>query len=97
MDKSVGVIVSVRVQAGLANEQVELFKRIAPLVRAEAGCLSYELHPVVGDKDRFVILEWWSSHDALSAHEVTAHRVEADAASPSFRDGPAQVTLIERG
>lgn len=86
----------VRVKPGRAAEQVALFDRIAPLVRAEEGCLSYELHPVVEDPDRFVILEWWASRSALSAHDTTAHMIEADAASPSFRDGPAQVTLIER-
>ncbi|MGV8885687.1 MAG: putative quinol monooxygenase [Microbacteriaceae bacterium] len=96
MDIAIGVIVSVRVRAGLAHEQVALFERIAPLVRAEVGCLSYELHSVVGDENGFVILEWWASQAALSAHEVAAHMVQADAASSAFRDGPAEVTVIER-
>jgi quinol monooxygenase YgiN len=96
MSTAVGVVVSIRVQPGRGAEQVALFKEIEPLVRAEAGCLEYSIHPVAGDADRFVILEWWESAEALAAHDKTPHMVAAGAKSPEFRDGPAHVTLIER-
>ncbi|MFG2146838.1 putative quinol monooxygenase [Streptomyces sp. NPDC048696] len=64
-------------------------------MRAEEGCLQYDLHRVVDDPDRFVLVELWSSREALAAHDVTAHMVAADATSPAFRAGAAQVIEVE--
>lgn len=76
---------------GLALEQVAAFAHLAPVVRAEAGCLQYDLHSVTGDDNRFVLLEAWESSEALAAHDASLHMIEADAASPMFRAGPAEV------
>ncbi|WP_456026239.1 putative quinol monooxygenase [Pseudomonas capeferrum] len=65
------------------------------LVRAEQGCLQYDLHPVVGKPDSFVLIEKWASKDALTAHHEAAHMVEAARHNPSFRAGPATVLLLE--
>ncbi|GAA4831973.1 hypothetical protein GCM10023235_02770 [Kitasatospora terrestris] len=74
---------------------MDAFERLAPVVRAEDGCLQYDLHRVVGDPDRFVLVELWASREALAAHDVTPHMVAADAAGPAFRAGPAQVLELE--
>lgn len=95
MSSRVGVIVKVLVKPGRGAEQVALFEEIAPLVRGEDGCISYDLHPVAGEPNQFVILEWWESLEAIAAHDETPHMLAADAKTPAFRDGPAQVTLIE--
>lgn len=95
MPSRVGVVVQIRVKPGRAAEQIALFEEIAPLVRAEVGCLAYDLHPVIGDRDAFMLIEWWESRAALEAHESTPHMVAADAKTPAFREGPAQVVLIE--
>lgn len=44
-----------------------------------------------GDPDRFVLIERWASQEALAAHDATPHMIEADAAGPAFRAGPADV------
>lgn len=80
---------------GRGAEQVALFDEIAPLVRSEHGGTSYDLHPVVGESNQFVILKWRESVEAIAAHDEAPYMVAADARTPSFRDGPAQVTLIE--
>ncbi|MGW6708367.1 putative quinol monooxygenase [Streptomyces sp. NPDC054956] len=76
---------------GRGREQIDAYERLAPVVRAEDGCLRYDLHRVSGDPDRFLLMEEWESKAALAAHDVTPHMIEADAASPAFRAGPAQV------
>ncbi|MEU3778449.1 putative quinol monooxygenase [Streptomyces sp. NPDC032472] len=76
---------------GHGQQQIDAFERLAPLVRAEEGCLQYDLHRVSGDPDRFVLIERWASRAALAAHDVTPHMIEADAVSPTFRAGPAEV------
>lgn len=80
---------------GRGREQAAAYERLAPVVRAEDGCLRYDMHRVSGDPDRFVLLEEWASKAALAAHDATAHMVEADAAAPAFRAGPAQVVELD--
>lgn len=80
---------------GRGREQTEAYQRLAPVVRAEEGCLRYDMHRVSGDPDRFVLVEEWSSKAALAAHDVTPHMIEADAASPAFRAGPAEVIELD--
>ncbi|WP_423380560.1 putative quinol monooxygenase [Burkholderia sp. LMG 32019] len=62
---------------------------MAPLLRAEQGCLRYDLHPVVGEGNGFFLIERWVSNEALAAHDATRHKIVADADSPRFRTAPA--------
>ncbi|WP_251071759.1 putative quinol monooxygenase [Streptomyces sp. ISL-43] len=80
---------------GRGREQIDAYERLAPVVRAEEGCLRYDMHQVSGDPDRFVLVEQWSSKAALAAHDATPHMIEADAASPAFRAGPAEVVELD--
>jgi quinol monooxygenase YgiN len=85
------VIVLIEVKPGQGAEQRSAFAALAPVVRAEPGCLRYDLHAVEGDPDRFVLIEEWTSPEALQAHDASAHMRAADAANRRFRAGPAQV------
>ena len=78
----------------MASEQIAMFDQLAPIVRAEVGCIAYNLHRVDGNGDRFVLLEKWRSREALAAHDSTPHMLMADAASLSFRAEPATVTIL---
>ncbi|MFJ5776386.1 putative quinol monooxygenase [Streptomyces sp. NPDC093094] len=95
MSRPVRLHILITTLPGRGREQVDAHERLAPVVRAEQGCLQYDLHRVAGDPDRFVLVELWASRDALAAHDATAHMIAADAASPAFRAGPAQVIEIE--
>ncbi|MFD0279778.1 putative quinol monooxygenase [Kitasatospora sp. NPDC127111] len=91
MSQPVRLLVLITTLPGRGQEQIAAYERLAPVVRAEDGCLQYDLHQVEGDPDRFVLVEHWASRSALAAHDVTPHMIEADAASPAFRAGPAEV------
>lgn len=95
MSDEVRLVVMINTQPGKGAEQLAAFAKLAPLVRAEHGCLHYDLHPVVGNPDSFVLIEKWASKDALAAHHVAVHMVEAARHNPSFRAGPATVLLLE--
>lgn len=95
MSDEVRLVVIINTQPGKGAEQRAAFAKLAPLVRAEHGCLHYDLHPVVGNPDSFVLIEKWASKDTLAAHHVAAHMVEAARHNPSFRAGPATVLLLE--
>ncbi|MFE2145409.1 putative quinol monooxygenase [Streptomyces sp. NPDC059456] len=91
MSDSVRLVILIETLPGRGREQVEAFARLAPAVRAEDGCLQYDLHEVSGDRDRFVLVEHWATRAALAAHDVAPHMREADAANKAFRAGPVQV------
>uniref|UniRef100_A0AAU2JK32 Antibiotic biosynthesis monooxygenase n=1 Tax=Streptomyces sp. NBC_00049 TaxID=2903617 RepID=A0AAU2JK32_9ACTN len=95
MSQPVQLVILITTLPGRGPEQTAAFERLAPVVRAEEGCLQYDLHQVSGEPDRFVLIERWSSQAALAAHDVTPHMVEADAASPAFRAGPAEVIRLD--
>jgi quinol monooxygenase YgiN len=93
-NSAVGVVVSIQVKPGRGAEQEAFFAQLAPLVRAEDGCLQYELHPVIGDPDRYVILEWWESEAALAAHGSAPHMATVPESNAVFRAAPAVLTRI---
>jgi quinol monooxygenase YgiN len=96
MSKEISLLILIETKPGLANEQVQAFKKLQPIVLAEKGCLQYELSRVTGDENKFLLIEKWASQEDLSAHDQTAHMVAADAHSPSFRAKPAQVFELEK-
>lgn len=91
MSQPIQLVILITTLPGRGQEQIAAFERLAPLVRAEPGCLQYDMHQVSGDPDRFVLIERWASQEALAAHDATPHMIEADAAGPAFRAGPADV------
>ncbi|GAA1173421.1 quinol monooxygenase YgiN [Kitasatospora gansuensis] len=94
MSNSLRVIVHITTQPGRGAEQIAAFTALAPVVRAEPGCLQYDLHTVNDDPDRFVLLEEWASAEALRQHDASAHMVAADAANKAFRAGPAEIVML---
>lgn len=95
MSQPIRLVIQITTLPGRGRDQIAAYERLAPVVRAEAGCLQYDMHQVSGDPDRFVLIERWESKEALAAHDATAHMVEADAACPAFRAGPAEVVELD--
>lgn len=87
-------IVLIETLPGRAEEQVQAFAWLAPQVRAEAGCLSYQLHRVSGQENSFVLTETWASAAALAAHDASEHMQDAAPWLASFRAGPARVLTL---
>jgi quinol monooxygenase YgiN len=94
MTDPVRVVAILQADPGKGPDQLAAFERLAPLVRAEDGCLQYDLHAVVDHPDRFVVLEQWASREALDAHLASAHMVASAAAATAFRAQPADVLIL---
>jgi quinol monooxygenase YgiN len=66
----------VTLKPGLRDRYIEAFQRIAPRVRAESGCIEYDLYIDADDPafdnerrpDTVIIVEKWDSVAALQAH-----------------------------
>ncbi|MEU2752332.1 putative quinol monooxygenase [Streptomyces collinus] len=94
MSQPIRLVIHITTLPGRGKDQIAAFERTAPLVRAEEGCLQYDMHQVCDAPDRFVLIERWSSEEALAAHDASPHMVEADAAATAFRAGPATVVRL---
>jgi len=90
----VKLVVLIEVKPDQAQQQIDLYEKIRPLVLEEEGCLQYELSRVAGSDVKFVLIECWESQRHLDLHEKTTHMIEADAISPSFRASPATVLKL---
>lgn len=95
MNQEVKMVVLIEVQPGKAEEQIEAFNHLKPLVLAEAGCLEYELYRVKDSEVQFVLSERWLSEEALAAHHETPHMKEAGKLNPTFRAKPSSVMKLE--
>jgi len=91
---SIRILVHIHVQPGKSSEQISAFRDLAPLVRAEPGCLKYKLHQVVGSPDEFLLDEEWETQASLDAHGKTEHMVQAAVDNRAFRARPATATHL---
>ena len=76
------VIATIELNPGTRDAFLAEFRKIVPLVLAEPGCIDYgptidaatdlERHARVGD-DTVVIVEKWTTLDALKAHLAAPH------------------------
>ncbi|HEY9372761.1 antibiotic biosynthesis monooxygenase family protein, partial [Streptomyces sp.] len=57
MSQPIQLVILSNALPGRGQEQVTAFERLAPIVRAEPGCLRYDMHRVSDEPDRFVLIE----------------------------------------
>ncbi|MCW2748679.1 MAG: antibiotic biosynthesis monooxygenase [Nocardioidaceae bacterium] len=88
---TVRLAVLITTNPGMGSQQIEAFAELVPIVRAEQGCIQYDLHQVVGEPDQFVVLELWESHEDLAAHASSPHMAAAAATAGAYRSAPAQI------
>ena len=81
------VLAIITAQPGKRDELLALFNANVPAVHAEDGCIEYgavvdvpSTSPAFGP-DVFVVVEKWSSLDALKAHAASSHMATYGAAS----------------
>ena len=71
------VVARMELNPGCQEKMLEIMRYLVPVVRAEAGCITY--NPCI-DKDRnqtyLTIVEAWESENHLKAHLDSAHMAE---------------------
>ena len=95
MADTVRVVAALKAQEGKGEQVLALWPALAAQVRAEDGCLAYDLHRVAGDADRFVVLERWASVGALATHGSSDHMREFGQAAAGLFAAPPEVTVVE--
>ena len=75
----VGVIATIKIQAGKNNEFETTFSELAEKVLAnEEGCVFYALHKSKSDPQTYKVLEQYKSADDLKAHGKTDYFLAAN-------------------
>ncbi|MUM78553.1 antibiotic biosynthesis monooxygenase [Pseudodesulfovibrio sp. F-1] len=92
MGERVYVSAVVTARDGCADALERELRRVVPLVRAEAGCIRYDLHRA-DSGDVFLFYEIWESDAALAAHGVSAHMAAMRRATAEMVAGPTEVAL----
>lgn len=89
------VYVTARVTAkpGLESTLQAEMERNIPLVRAEQGCLRYDLLTLLGQPERFLYSEVWEDEAALKAHAASAHMAAYHERTRALTAGPATVEV----
>jgi quinol monooxygenase YgiN len=80
---------------GRAAELRQLLAERASAVRAEDGCLGYEVAERLDEPAAFVIVQTWASSDALRAHFAATAHAEYQHAVDELLATPSEVVLHE--
>jgi quinol monooxygenase YgiN len=79
------------------TEKVEELKQAALAIvadsRAEAGCISYNVHQSIEDETVFIWRECWKSKQDLDEHFQKDYIVKFFTKVDEFADEPPQITL----
>jgi quinol monooxygenase YgiN len=67
------VIARYTLSPGHEDEVLELLPQLAAAARTEPGCLAFEIYRGTEDPRRVILLERYTSRDALAAHRETPH------------------------
>ena len=89
------VVVLFRAVAGGGADAEAAFAEVVPPTHAEEGCVLFAVHRVAGDPDRFVLIERWTSREALDAHLATPHLAAFRARGAGIWAEPPEITLAE--
>lgn len=84
-DSMIHVLATIEIAAGKRAEYLEQFHRVEPLVQAEVGCIEYGAGvdvatsipvQIAARPNTLMVIEKWSSVEALQAHLKSAHMAE---------------------
>lgn len=95
MTETIRVVAMLNVEQGRGAELLSLWPALAGKVRAEEGCLAYDLHAVAGSDAKFVVLERWTSRATLRAHGTSLHMQEFGSLASDLLAARPDVTVIE--
>lgn len=92
----IGVIATLRIKAGKADEFESVFAKLADQVRAnEPGNLAYQLCRSRAEPDTYKVLEIYRDDEALEAHRASEHFRSAGPGLGAVLDGRPDVELLD--
>jgi len=85
------VVAEITAKPGREEELRGLLTSVVPLVRAEEGCIQYDLHVSTKDPASFVFVENWKDADALKSHAGSEHMKSFGARAADLLGGAPRI------
>src|ERR1700691_5179447 len=85
------VVAELTARPGREDELRSLLLSVIEPVRAEEGCIQYDLHVSTKDPASFVFYENWKDADALKSHAGSAHMKAFGAKAMELLSAPGRV------
>jgi quinol monooxygenase YgiN len=77
------------------NDIMRVTAAIVPPSRAEAGCISYEIHERLSGNDEYLFFEEWADQAALDLHFKTPHFKEFITEFTQLLQAPPNIRIYE--
>ncbi len=90
------VIAKVTAQIEQTETVKTALKAVLEPVRKEEGCLSYDLHQDIKDKNIFFFYESWDTLHHLEEHRMTSHMVELGHQIKDLLEKHMEVNLMDK-
>jgi quinol monooxygenase YgiN len=90
------VVAELNAKAGQEDELRALLLSVIDAVRAEEGCIQYDLHVSTTNPAGFVFYENWKDAAALKSHAASPHMKAFGAKAAALLDGPARILTYTR-
>lgn len=91
----VDVVATLTTQPGHAAEVAAMLSSALDTVRAEPGCLRYDLFRVRREDDVLVMVEQWASKDDLRTHGASEHFVELSGRMAPHLAGAPVIRMLD--
>jgi quinol monooxygenase YgiN len=91
----VTVVVLFTAKPGRGDQAEAAVRGVAGPTHAEEGCVLYAAHRVEGDPDRLVLIERWTSREALDEHLASAHLLAFRDESADLWAAPPEVMMVQ--
>ena len=92
MGELLTVIACLRAKTGQQGQLRQELQRLVGPTRAEAGCVSYDLHESATQPGLFMFYEVWKSDSDLDAHFQTPHMLAISELLPELLQEPFDLT-----
>jgi quinol monooxygenase YgiN len=92
MSELLTVIARVRAKTGKEARLRQELRGLVTPTRAEAGCVSYDLHESKNEPGQFIFYETWKTDADVDAHFQTPHMLAILKLVPELVDGPIDLT-----
>jgi quinol monooxygenase YgiN len=89
------VVVLARAKPGCGGQALAAFGELAAVTHTEEGCLLFALHRDPGDAERIVLVERWTSREALDAHLLTPHLLAFRRESADLWAEPTTIMVLD--
>jgi quinol monooxygenase YgiN len=91
----VTVIARAKAKTGKERELEQELRAVVSPTHEETGCLRYALHRSMEDPASFMVIERWTSKQALDQHLSTPHVQTLFKKVPSLVAAPPEISVFE--